>query len=105
MHRVTISDEETTIKEKDEYNTIREERLIQSSDFGAVTHTIFSPEKIQDLVPLGGNGALILGISKLFDFIPSEISFSESITSKLETFYSFGRKFIRICDLLKEAKI
>ncbi|CAH8259044.1 unnamed protein product [Arabidopsis lyrata] len=69
VHRVTISDEETTSKEKDEDKKIREERPpIQSSDYGAVTHTIFSPEKIQDLVPLGGNGALILGLRSLYAY-------------------------------------
>lgn len=88
MHRVTISDEETTSKEKDEDKKIREERPpIQSSDYGAVTHTIFSPEKIQDLVPLGGNGALILGLRKFLGvLIPVETSFAENKTAKLEMF-------------------
>ncbi|VVA96220.1 unnamed protein product [Arabis nemorensis] len=68
VHRVTISDDETTIREKDDDNMTRDETLIQALDFGAVTHTVFSPEKIQDLVPLGGNGVLILGIRSLYAY-------------------------------------
>ncbi|KFK37709.1 hypothetical protein AALP_AA3G018900 [Arabis alpina] len=68
VHRVITSNEETTSNVNDDDNKIREERLIQSSDFGAVTYTIFSPEKIQDLVPLDGNGVLILGLRSIYAY-------------------------------------
>uniref|UniRef100_A0A6N2KXK4 Uncharacterized protein n=1 Tax=Salix viminalis TaxID=40686 RepID=A0A6N2KXK4_SALVM len=55
VHTITLSDMGTAVNSNNEDET--QEMLIQTT----VIQAIFSAEKIQDLIPLGANGILILG--------------------------------------------
>ncbi|KAB5516574.1 hypothetical protein DKX38_027222 [Salix brachista] len=75
VHTITLSDMGAAVNSNNEDET--QEMLIQTT----VIQAIFSAEKIQDLIPLGANGILILGQGNL--------SFLQS------------KKYIFICNSLK----
>ncbi|PIN08884.1 hypothetical protein CDL12_18538 [Handroanthus impetiginosus] len=65
VHLMMVSDMDTSFDEIEKKDT--NEKLIQTS----VTQTIFTSEKIQDIVPLAANGILILGQGSMFAYAVS----------------------------------
>ncbi|KAJ6734969.1 hypothetical protein OIU79_002112 [Salix purpurea] len=62
VHTITLSDMGAAVNSNNEDET--QEMLIQTT----VIQAIFSAEKIQDLIPLGANGILILGQGNIYSY-------------------------------------
>ncbi|KAJ6960417.1 uncharacterized protein [Populus alba] len=62
VHTITLSDMGAAVNSNNEDET--QEKLIQIT----VIQAIFSAEKIQDLIPLGANGILILGQGNIYSY-------------------------------------
>ncbi|XP_011021212.1 PREDICTED: uncharacterized protein LOC105123353 isoform X2 [Populus euphratica] len=62
VHTITLSDMGAAVDSNNEDET--QEKLIQIT----VIQAIFSAEKIQDLIPLGANGILILGQGNIYSY-------------------------------------